>query len=221
MGYRSEFYSREFKSISPEYPSLQLVFEGRNWQLKGCIEIKDEFGKVWDTYNVKVIYPSKFPKEVPILYEVGGRIPKDDEHHINMDGSCCLSIPALEMITLKKGITTSSFLKELAIPFLANQTYKRKTGKFAGDEFRHGVDGLYQFYSDTFSTKDLCTILTLLAKIVLNQLPERNELCSCESGRKYKHCHLRAVQYLSPVSSEILINDYQFLYDAVQVNLQK
>ena len=216
MGYHGTFYSREFEALEREYPALKPVFENEHWQLVGTLDVIDEFGKKWDQYQVKIIYPHEFPKKVPVMFETGGRIPRETDYHVNGDGSCCLSVPALEMIILSKGINTINFIQELAIPYLANQTYKRKKGHFAGEEFAHGAGGIYQFYSDTFQTQNPVIILTLLGGLILNQLTGRNNPCPCNSGKKYKKCHLQAVQYLSPVSREMLISDYQLLNKAIE-----
>lgn len=221
MGYHGTFYSREFQALEHENPALKPVFENNHWQLVGALDVVDEFGKKWDQYQVKIIYPHEYPNKVPVMFEIGGRIPHEADYHVNGDGSCCLSVPALEMIILKKGITTINFLQKLAIPYLANQTYRCKKGHFEGEEFAHGAGGIFQFYSDLFCTQNPLLILTLLGEIILNQLPDRNDPCTCKSGKKYKKCHLRAVQYLSPVSKEILINDYQRLEKAIRNTIEK
>lgn len=216
MSHFGTFYLNEFKILKDEYPTLKPAFENNHWQLGGTLDVIDEFGKKWDQYEVKIIYPHEFPKKVPVMFETGGRIPREPDYHVNSDGSCCLSVPALEMILLSKGINTINFIRELAIPYLANQTYKRKKGHFAGEEFAHGAGGIYQFYSEVFQTQNSVLIISLLGKIIINQLPGRNNPCPCNSGAKYKKCHLKAVQFLSPVRSEILINDYHQLIRAIE-----
>ena len=221
MGFLNDFYSREFDALERAYPSIKPGFENKHWQLVGTLDVVDEFGKKWDQYQVKIIYPHEFPRKVPVMFEIGGRLPREAGYHVNVNGSCCLSVPAREMIILSKGINTINFLQELAIPYLANQTYRQKKGRYAGEEFAHGADGVYQFYSEVFQTQNAIVILTLIGKIALNQLPDRNDSCPCNSGKKYKHCHLLAVQHLSPVSQEILLSDYMHLDKAIKLTIEK
>ena len=216
MSYLSRFYQKEFKSVQQLHPGLKPEFINGLWQMKGSLDVIDEFGKNWDTYHVKVIFPNNYPKAIPTMYEIGGKIPQKGSYLVNSDGTCCLAVPALEMILLSRGINIKNFITELAIPYLANQTYKRKKGKFAGEEFEHGIQGLYDFYSETFQSKDPILIVKSIQKIILNELPDRNKPCYCGSNKKYKHCHQSAVQYLSPVSKEVLLNDYRLLFRAIE-----
>lgn len=216
MSLLSDLYGREFDSIKNSHPNLQSVFKDNFWHLVGSVDIIDEFGVNWDNYQIKILFPHDFPNAVPIMYETGGRIEQNDDNHINPGGSCCLSVPALEMIILKKGITISRFLEELAIPFLANQTYKEKTGDYANGEFGHGVSGLYQFYTQAFDNDNPLVIFKGFEAIILNKIPGRNDPCFCGAEEKFKNCHLKSIEYLSPVSRKILTKDFQVIKNAVE-----
>lgn len=221
MGYLSKFYSLEFESVAKGFPDLKPEFENNQWQLVGRIDVIDEFGEKWDQYNVKIVFPHRYPKEMPIMFETGGRIPREDDYHVNPDGSCCLSVPAMEMIICSRGISAANFIQELAIPYLANHTYKRKFNKFAREEYDHGIGGLYQFYADAFKSEQWNLIMAGLRKIVLNELPQRNDLCFCGSAKKYKNCHRQSVEYLSPVSKERLAMDHEIFRVALKKILEQ
>jgi hypothetical protein len=222
MGHLSKFYNKEFESIRELYPDLKAVFNGKLWQLKGYLDIIDEFGKKWDRYRVKIVYPYNFPNATPVLFETEGRIPHEADFHINSDGSCCLTVPAMEIVILKRGINTLDFIRELVIPFLANQTYKRKLGDYAGKEFGHGSKGIYQFYKDVFKIDDTGHLISAIGRVLNNSLPGRNDSCFCGSSLKFKRCHQSAIEYLKPVPKDIILKDFRTLeeYRNEKINLK-
>lgn len=221
MKYLEKFYTKEFKSVADKYSKLKLYFRNNKWGLEGKVDIIDDKGKEWDTYEIKIVFPHNYPKSIPILYEVGGRLKLLPEFHVNKDGSCCLAPAAMEMAILKGKITIIDYMEELVIPYLANQTYREKTGKYANGEFGHGALGIYEFYQGLFNTKSISFIITVLQKIVNKDLPSRNDSCFCKSGKKYKKCHLKSIQYLSPVNNDILNKDCKTLLDGVNAILSK
>jgi len=211
MGHLSKFYNKEFESLRELYPNLKAVFNGKLWQLQGSLDIIDELGKKWDSYNIKIVFPYNYPNATPVLFETEGRIPHEADFHINTDGSCCLTVPALEVINLKRGINALDFIRELVIPFLANQTYMRKLGDYAGKEFGHGPKGIYQFYKDVFKIDDTGLLISAIERVTNNNLPGRNDPCFCGSSLKFKRCHHIAIEYLIPVSKNILLRDQRTL----------
>lgn len=208
MNTLSEYYRKEFNSIKEQFPNLYPKLENGLWELIGVIDVHDENGKYWDSYEVKIRFPPNYPKGTPTMFEIGGKIPPEADYHVNNDGSCCISVPAMEMIILKKGIRILDFIEKLAIPYLANQTFKRLTGKYANGEYGHGFFGTFEFYKSAFKTESMIEIMEGLMCIIKNTLPTRNNPCFCGKNKKYKHCHLETVRYLRPVSNNILIQDF-------------
>ena len=43
-----------------------------------------------DSYLLKIVIPSKFPKDIPKVEEIDHKIPRHGNYHINPDGTLCL-----------------------------------------------------------------------------------------------------------------------------------
>ncbi len=175
--------------------------------IKGGLDIIDKYGEPWDTYEIE-IYPSKeFPKRFPILFEVGNKIPKNADWHINPDGSCCLTVPPKEIIACKNGISLSQFIKNWVIPFLANQTHRRIEGYYINGEYAHGILGLLEYYQEIMLTKDIKKIVELISMIFKIRKPKQTSICFCGSKNKFRKCHREAYEKILIIGREQVISD--------------
>lgn len=186
-----------YKSAVAQYPQLRKPYQDEGvWSIYGRIDIVDLEGNNWDTYEVKIVFPLNYPQDLPILFEVGGKIKRDKEWHINVSGSCCLGPPVKLLIDLAGRITLVDWLDKHAVPFLANHFLKDKTDHYAGEEYSHGHKGILEFYQQWWNQEDAQEILLKLGKITKKIKIGRNKPCFCESGKNYKECHLFSKDYL-------------------------
>lgn len=192
-----ELILNQFEEVKIKYPKLlQPKQIGDTWQIEGCIDVIDDEGSFWDTYDVKIIVPDKFPDQLFELQETGNKIQKSPEWHNN--DFCCISTNAVMFSEMVGNITLLNWLNRFAHPFLANHVFKTKTGHYANDEFEHGDAGIIQGYFKVFNTNDLSLVLEKLRLITGTKKLGRNDPCFCGSGKKYKHCYLSEPQKHSP-----------------------
>ena len=126
----NDIFNKQIETIKQEYPNFQKKQESGYSYLKGILDIPDDNGNLAGSFSVE-IHPSKnFPFAFPILYEVGGEIPCEADWHKYSDNSCCLTVPAKEKLICRNGITLVWFVQNIAIPYFANQLYKKQTGKY-------------------------------------------------------------------------------------------
>ena len=145
-----------------------------------------------DVFEIKIDLKTFDANGWPRVYEVGDRhrqiankcnIPIIDLHFYPNDGMCCLGIQYGD----NRNFSIRSFLPELVIPFFYRLSYTEKFGLAASQndlwgEYSHGEEGLTEYLTE----------IAIFAK----QNPSRNDLCPCGSGKKYKKCHLDAVESL-------------------------
>ena len=136
----------------------------------------------------------------PKVYEVSERyrqiakkwnIKIIDLHVSSDDGMCCLGIKRGN----NRSFSIRDFLPELVIPFFYRLSYTEKFGIAASrndlwGEYSHGEEGLREYRSEILNFAE--------------QNPRRNDLCPCGSGKKYKKCHLDAVEYLKRIQKEAM-----------------
>jgi SEC-C motif len=182
-------FENQLEEIIEKYPKLYKFTSNNILILKGFIDVIDNNGKVWDTFEIEIHPIDKFPNAFPILFEIGGKIPRNSDWHIYDNGSCCLTVPPNETIVCKNGITVLEFIDEWVLPYLANQVYRNLTGNFANGEYSHGVLGIIEFYEKLLVTKNENEIVKILYFILKENKPKRTNICFCGSRKKFRHCH--------------------------------
>lgn len=186
-----EIISNQFEIAKQRFPKLhQLIRVGDHWDIIGAIDVIDDQGTLWDTYEVKIVIPKNYPEELFELQEIGNKIPKDPNWHNGQ--SCCVSTDATIYSTLGEDLSLLNWLVKFAHPFLANHIVKKETGKYAGGEFPHNIEGTIAGYEKLFDLQGALMVYNKL-KILCSVLNlGRNNKCFCGSGLKFKKCFLHS-----------------------------
>ncbi|MCE7057649.1 hypothetical protein LZF95_23405 [Algoriphagus sp. AGSA1] len=189
----SEIFESHIGPVIEKYPKLSRVLtsEGKV-TLKGEMEIIDAEGNFWEVFEIEIHHVDSYPLQFPKVYEVGGKIPKIADWHIYVDTkSCCVAIAPEESIACKKGITLVQFIDEFVLPFFFNQAFRRVEGYYKNGEYSHGIQGIFEFYDETFKTHgNVSALIRLMKKMALIKTrPGRTHQCFCGSVNKFRHCH--------------------------------
>lgn len=191
--------------------------------LGGCIDIIDpKEGFLWDSFfvmyyiNLENYYDNSKPKNksypffLPKVYLLNHDEIKIPERHIDPDhhGLCCLAPNTECQLILGKNYTLVDFTKKLVKPFFVAQVIYENTGNWPFGDYKHYTEGLLEYYALRLNispdrVENALSILTGKSKL------QRNELCFCGSGKKFKICHRNLfdeIHYI--VNQDYLINDY-------------
>lgn len=104
-------FSQQIADAVKAYPELiPSVRDGFKF-LRGTFRIIDDDGKEWNKFQIEIRFKECFPHCFPELVEVGDKIPKIPDWHINENGGCCITIPLLEVASSKNGITVLQFIQ--------------------------------------------------------------------------------------------------------------
>ncbi len=203
-------FENELPLVIQEYTHLKIVNKEEGAYLKGLLSIPDDNGCDTGTFAVEIHSTANFPYRFPKLIEVGGDIPCDADWHKYSDNSCCFTVPANEILLCKNRMSIRRFIKEIAIPYFANQLYRKREGHYL-NEYSHAEKGVLEFYIDLFQTENIevwrkaCNCMDGKIKF------QRNELCYCGSKKKYKHCHLPIENKLRSIGKAQIINDFKHI----------
>ena len=201
-----DIFCGEFDEVQEYFPKLRpALYDGKK-VLEGELDVIDRDGKLWDSYSIEVHHSQNYPYKFPLLFEVGGIIPKIGDWHIYEDTkSCCVKVLPEEFIICKNGITLVGFIQNEVLPYLFNQTHRRIEGYYVNGEYSHGILGIYEFYSRILGTgSDYRKTLSLMLYAAENLRPGRTSLCFCGSGNKFRKCHRTAFDHLTTVGAENL-----------------
>lgn len=199
---------QDFEEVIHRFPKLQkFALESGDEIFEGDIDIFDHQGNYWNTYNIRIVVPPEYPRGVPELQEVSQLVERVIDRHIDKDGWCCVGVSHELLIRAHRDFRIIDFLNEYAYPYLANQSYFMVEGHFAGFEYKHGFAGVVQFYQKLFKTLDHELICKFIDGFLHARLPKYSGLCWCESGRKYRKCHLLVINELKKIPKNRLVSD--------------
>lgn len=181
------------QEISQKYPKLHLTIEKSTVFIRGLFQIFSEDKKIIDDFLIEIEFPYDFPQTIPHVREIGGRIPKEPNRHINPTGDCCLFVLEEYREYYPIGSPFSTFIEKAIVPFFVNQSYFEATGKWFGER-RHGFDGVLDYYNEKYGNKSELVIKQLLIYISRKKI-RGHWPCYCGSGKKLSKCHIKELLY--------------------------
>ena len=158
--------------------------------------------EIMDTYQLSIIVPKKFPKELPSVFETGGKIPREPKFHVSEDGSLCLGTQLRIMISIVQKPTLSIFTTYFIKPYLYAISLNRIAGgELIFGELDHGDKGILQDYSKILNLYSLEQIKQALLLLSIKKRLANKKPCPCGCGFRYGKCkyrlHLEKFRYLS------------------------
>lgn len=178
------------------HPRMSLLpLNGGSLCLKGTYEFQAVFQNkpaIYDSYSISIEIPEDFPFHLPIVKEIGGKIPASLDNHINYDGSICLGSPINLMRQIYSSPTLNTFAKKCITPYLYAMSYRSKYG---GDllfgELSHGVLGLLEDYKEIFNVKSEEAVFRTLDILASKKREANKKICPCGCNRKSSKCNFR------------------------------
>lgn len=145
--------------------------------------------EICGSYELELQVPPSFPKGIPKVKEVGGKIPRDPRFHVNNDDTLCLGSPLKILKKIAREPTLSGVAATCIVPFLYAVSNKLlHGGEFVFSELAHGEKGVIDDYLEMLELPDPDKVryaLKLLAmkRRVANKLP-----CPCNCGKRLGNC---------------------------------
>ncbi len=205
-----EIFRAEAKVITSYFTDLIYTEDDNGMpQVRGMLKLNDELGNNIDAYDILIEYTLGYPFKFPLVFEFGGRIPKNIDWHVFPMGHCCIKCPPEEILTCKKGITLKDFIESELRPYFFNQKHRELTGFFL-HERSHGLKGKYiEFLKEVFKTDNLVEIADSLIFIRKREEPNRVSKCFCGRNEKYRKCHRETFRLLSQFNDEELMECFK------------
>ena len=208
MSANYELFLEQINNVVNKNPHFKIFSSGDKEYLKGILAIPNDDGEVIGDFLIEIHISEGFPNSFPILFEVGGQIPNLEGWHKYPNHSCCLTVPADELLLCKNGITVERFIQSQAIPFFANYIHCKLTGNYKNGDYSHGKKGNFEYYENLLGTKDQKKWIEYFqfAFGLKKHNFERNQKCICDSGKKFKNCHDLVFYKLKLIGKENVIN---------------
>lgn len=175
-------------ALRAKHPSLHLYTSGDGkCEVRGTYQVLSDDGIVVDEYRVAIELPEDYPRELPIVREIGGRIPWKIDFHVESDGKACVLLPEERWRVFPENAPFSQFLEGPMRDYFLGQHCVANGGKWPYGEWGHGVAGIYEYYGELLGTTDKTIIQNFV--YILTKLSNKSHwACPCGSGRKIRKC---------------------------------
>ena len=177
--------------LEREFPGLHLVEHDGQLVVSGEFAIADE-GRVLDLFEIELVLPAEGPRAgLPVVREVGGRVPPTPERHVNWDGTACVGVPDEFWYRHPEGIDVPEFLRGPVRNYFLGQSLVEAGQPWPFGERAHGFAGIVEFYAPLLGTSDPTRVRAFL-RLLAQEALQDEMACPCESGQPVGECH-RAV----------------------------
>jgi hypothetical protein len=206
----NQLFTQEISIVLKNYPFLAIKRKNGKDYLKGILDISDVNENIVGSFSVEIHSTEKFPYRFPKVYEVGGDIPNSPEWHKYKDNSCCLTVEQDEIIICQHGLSIVKFIKNMVIPYFANQLYRKREGKYL-NEYPHGLAGIKVYYESLYKSSDYSAWYKCCYSAFKKRKIGRNDDCYCNSGQKFKRCHLQVEEILQILGESKVLADIKMI----------
>ncbi len=146
--------------------------------------------EICDQYELELEIPSSFPKALPKVKEVGGKIPRDGDFHVNYDNTLCLGSPLKLFKKVSECPTIAGYAAKCIVPYLYAVSYKlRHGGSFVFSELAHGKQGVLDDYLRLLDLRSPGEVLDALELLGIKRRIANKLACPCKCGERLGSCN--------------------------------
>lgn len=192
---RPDDYSDVQKLLEQHYPSLRPYLERERVYIRGTLPIIID-GREVDYFQIEIELPDNYSRDIPIVRETAGRLPKIPDRHFNWDNTACLFLKDESYKHYSADTTIVDFINTCVKSFFVWQIeYDLTAGKPARRTRGHGLDGTIEFYREELGVQPIAAIIKFLEYHTSKKV-KGHWICYCGSGKELRQCHLDKVNDL-------------------------
>jgi hypothetical protein len=181
------------RAIAADQPDLRATIVDGAVQVRGSYAVRDG-GVVLDRYQVEIRFPRDYPKTLPVVEEIGGRIPRSTDRHISADGTACLLVPEEWLLAGDQSFRT--FLDGPMKNFFLGQLLVEAGKPWPFGQRSHGYDGLIESYMELLGITDPSQVTAYFDCLRRKALKGHFD-CPCGSNKRLRNCHRAELQALA------------------------
>jgi hypothetical protein len=185
---KTELLDEIRNAVERDQPDLRVIVtdEGRVL-LRGSFAVRDATA-VLDRYQIEIRFPEDYPDSLPVLEEIGDRIPKTADRHTNVDGAACLLVPE-EWFVISPDRSFAAFLGGPVKNFFLGQILVQGGQPWPFGERPHGYEGILECYLEILGIQDANQVRPYLDCLRKERLRGHWD-CPCGSSKRLRYCHL-------------------------------
>ena len=189
-------FEKEKAEVEASYPNLHVHVVDDVVFVRGTFPVAHE-GEVFDRYQIEIELPRGYPGSIPVVREIGGRIPCIKDFHMNpSDGTACVLLLDERWEVWPIGSSLLEFLNVPVRNFFLGQSLVERGDAWPFGHWKHGTDGIREYYAKLLGTDDVRGIKKYLEYLSKKKI-KGHWPCACNSGKRLRDCHGDAVRGLS------------------------
>lgn len=169
------------------FPELQSAEKFERIFFQGPFYLMYEGSEI-ERFEIEVELPIDFPKGIPVVRELEGKIDRSEHYHTGKDGTHCLFVPGERWKYWPEGSTLVEFMEGVVRSFYIGFEHKKRIGSWPFDQRGHSEKGVFEAYSEMLGFSDPEVILAFI-RILAEKDSKKHRLCPCGSGEKSRNCH--------------------------------
>lgn len=176
-------------------------------EITGRYSLRDEEGE-YDAFDVQIRLFDGYPDVEPKMYEVGERIPREPERHVNPDNSCCFGVWE-RWCLLADDNSVRAFLQGPVRSYFVSQVVCELKGVWPFGEFSHGGDGLVEAGAELLSCPNNSgSVIAMIDAVLAGDFPPEDQ-CPCGSKVRAADCHLDQIERLHQKYSSRVLQSFK------------
>jgi hypothetical protein len=169
------------------YPDLRLVVSNGHPLFRGSFAVSHD-GEEIDRFLIEISFPDGVNR-LPAVREIGGRIPRDSDHHINVrTGDICTDVP--ELVLLRGQPSLVEYLDGPVRNFFLSQIIVESGKPWPFGQWSHGKPGLLQAYGELLGVSEERQIRAYLDYLA-SKKAKGHWTCPCGSTKRLRDCHAK------------------------------
>jgi hypothetical protein len=207
--WRGESRAEIAAELESSCPTLRLGVGERGRVISGVFNVEHD-GTFLAGFQIEIWLDRTDILGLPTVNEVGGRIPRVAERHINLlDGSACLYLPEDLVVRCQAPLGIRAFLDGPVRSYFLGQAGVELGVPFPLGEWGHGTNGLREMLHGLLGFQDIEICMRFL-ELLSNKVVKVHWACPCRSGRELRACHLGLVRGLR---SRMVLGTRRFLLE--------
>jgi len=178
-----------------DYPQMAIrPSAGVHLRLKGVfkfIATQEKYGEVTDQFRLQIDIPAAFPREIPEVTELDGRIPRQGSYHVNGNGTFCLGSHLRLLLKLNANPTLGGFANDCLVPYLYAISHKLTNGgKLIFGELEHYGPGMLEEYVQLFGVPSAVHAKYTLMLLAMKKRMANKRQCPCGCYSRLGRCRV-------------------------------
>jgi hypothetical protein len=177
------------------------------FKFSGNFYLTNPQGNLIESFEIVILIGKAYPNVFPIVFSVDDKIEKIDDFHISKEGVVCVEHTYVANKLVSTGLRVYDFINYYLPKYFSWVLLKQNGISENLQEWAHQDKGTKQFYESLLGTTNKNTICLFLESYSKASKIKRNDKCYCGNGKKIKHCHIEAAQYLKSTSKQTISKD--------------